>query len=224
MIRFRGYAKSSIGKKQLMGITGLALCGFVLSHMLGNLLYLKSAEAYNAYGHAITGNKTLYYPIEIGLLTFFVLHMLLAFLVTMENNAARPIRYAVNPASGSKGGASIASKTMIYSGMVIFVFVVLHLITFRFGNYYPYEYKGEEIRDLHKLMTEVFGSALYVGWYFFSLFVLGLHLSHAFSSAFQTMGWIPLGKEPTVKKISRAFAWIVAAGFAVNPLIIFLRS
>ena len=215
---------SSIGKKQLMGVTGLALCGFVLSHMLGNLLYLAGPDAYNAYGHAITGNKPIYYPIELGLLAFFVLHVLFAILVTLENKRARPIAYAVNPGMGTKGAASLASKTMIQSGMLIFVFVVWHLIQFRFGVYYPFEHKGEEIRDLHLLMTEIFAGTGYVAWYVFSLAILGLHLSHAFWSAFQTLAIIPPGKESCLRGFSKVFGWGVALGFAINPIWIFFKG
>ena len=218
------YFSSSIGKKQLMGITGLALCGFVFSHMLGNLLFLLGPESYNAYGHGITGNKPIYYTIESGLLFFFVVHVLFALLVTLENKRARPQAYAVTPKSGTKGAASLASKTMIYSGLVILVFVILHLITFRFGPEYPFMYKGEEIRDLAKLMTEVFQSALYVGWYLVALAVLGLHLSHALWSAFQTLGFVKTGSEKKFRCISSIYGWGVAAGFAINPIFIFLRG
>lgn len=218
----KSYVCSSIGKKQLMGITGLGLCGFVLSHMVGNLLYLVGPEAYNAYGHAITGNKEIYYAIESGLLAMFVVHVLFAILVVLENKKARPIGYTVNPGMGTKGDAGLAAKTMKYSGTLILVFVILHLIKFRFGEYYPFELKNEEIRDLHKLMTEIFMSAGYVAWYVVCLLVLGMHLSHALWSSLQTLGWIPLGKEQKLRCLSKLYGWSVAIGFAVNPIYIYL--
>jgi succinate dehydrogenase / fumarate reductase cytochrome b subunit len=218
------YLSSSIGKKQLMAITGLGWCGFVLGHMLGNLLYLVGPEAFNAYGHAITGNKPVYYAIETGLTLTLLGHMFFAALVVMENRRARPVGYAVNPASGSKGGASVAAKTMQYSGALILVFLVLHLLKFRFGEYYPFVMKGEEIRDLYKLMTEVFQSAGLVAWYLVSMLVLGLHLSHALWSSIQTLGLVPGGKETQLRCLSQAFGWLVAIGFAVNPILIFLRG
>lgn len=220
----KSYVCSSIGKKQLMGISGLALCGFVLSHMLGNLLFLIGPEAYNAYGHAITGNKPVYYTIEMGLLTMFVVHVLFAILVTIENKKARPVGYKVNPGMGTKGGADLASKTMKYSGMLVLVFVILHLIKFRFGEYYPFELKGEEIRDLYRLMSEIFLSSGYLAWYGICLFVLGTHLSHALWSSLQTLGWVPLGKEQKLRCISKIYGWSVAIGFAVPPIFIFLRG
>lgn len=216
------YLCSSIGKKQIMGITGLGLCGFVLSHMLGNLLYLMGPEAYNSYGHGITGNKPIYYTIEMGLLFCFLAHVFFAILVSKESRAARPIGYAVNPSGmGKKGAASLSSRTIRLSGMVIFAFVIWHLITFRFGPEYAFDLKGAEIRDLHRLMTEVFASVLYVGGYAFALIVLGMHLSHALWSSLQTLSLIPPAKEKKLLCLSYLFGWGVAIGFFLNPLYIF---
>lgn len=216
------YLCSSIGKKQLMAITGLGWCLFVLTHMIGNLLYLVGPEAYNNYGNNITGNKEIYYTMEAGLVTMLVLHILFAAMVVMQNRSARNVGYAVSPQKSAKTAATVASRTMALSGTLILVFIVLHLITFRFGPDYPFAYKGQEIRDLHKLMTEVFQSALYVGWYVVALFVLAFHLSHALWSSLQTLGAIPGGKEAGLRKLSYAFGIAVSAGFAVNPIYIFL--
>ncbi len=215
------YFFSSIGKKQLMGITGLALCGFVLSHMLGNLLYLVGPDAFNKYGHSITGNKAFYYPIEMGLLFCFLAHIFFAFLVVRDNRRARPVGYAKNPAARGKGAASLASRSMALSGVLILVFVVLHLNTFRFGQHYPYDLHGTEVRDLHLLMTEVFSSVGYVVWYAISMWVLAMHLSHALWSSLQTLGWVPGDKEKTILCLSKIFGWTVAIGFVLNPLYIF---
>src|SRR5262249_43790150 len=86
---------SSIGKKQAMAITGLGWCGFVFAHMTGNLIYFLGPAAYNDYSESITGNKEFYYPIEIGLLTLLVLHILFAAAVVISNRRARPVGYAM---------------------------------------------------------------------------------------------------------------------------------
>ncbi len=216
------YLCSTIGKKQLMAISGLGWCAFVFLHMTGNLLYLAGAEAYNNYSQMITGNKEIYYLMEAGLVTFLVLHILFAAMVVLNNRAARPVGYAVSPQSKPKSAATFASRTMALSGTLILVFIVLHLITFRFGPEYPFMHKGQEIRDLHRLMMEVFQSALYVGWYVVALFVLSFHLQHALWSSLQTLGVIPGGKEAGIRKISYAFGILVSLGFAVNPIYIFL--
>lgn len=218
------YLCSSIGKKQMMAITGLAWCGFVAGHMLGNLLFLVSPEAFNAYGHGITSNKAIYYTIEAGLLLTLTLHVVFAILVVLGNKSARPVGYAMSAQRGEKTAASFASRTMKYSGMLILVFVIQHLITFRFGPYYPTALDGKEIRDLAKLMEEVFASSGYVAWYLLCLTLLAFHLSHALWSSLQTMGWIPASKEVCLRKLSLAFGWLVAIGFAANPIVIFLRG
>lgn len=218
------YLCSSIGKKQLMGIAGLFWCGFVFSHMAGNLLYLIGPDAYNAYGHNITSNKALYYPLEVALLVSLLAHAIFGILVSLENRKARPVGYAVGPGLTSKGGAGLGSKSMAYTGLLILVFIILHLIKFRFGVYYPFDHGGHEIRDLHRLMTELFATVGYTAWYLICLFVLGLHLSHALWSSIQTLGLVPPGREKTLIYVSQAFGWLVAIGFAVNPIVIFLRS
>jgi succinate dehydrogenase / fumarate reductase cytochrome b subunit len=215
------YLCSSIGKKQLMALTGLGWCGFVLAHMLGNLLFLVGPEAYNNYGNNITGNKEFYYLAEAGLVAMLVIHVFAAMLVVVANRRARPIGYAVSPQTSPKTAATFASRTMALSGLLVLVFIVFHLITFRFGPEYPFPYKGQEIRDLHRLMVEVFQSAGYTAWYLVALSVLSLHLQHALWSSLQTMGWIPLGKEAGIRKLSYAFGILVSVGFALNPIYIF---
>lgn len=218
------YLCSSIGKKQMMAVTGLAWCGFVLSHMLGNLLFIVGPEAFNAYGHAITGNKPVYYAIETGLALTFLGHVFFALLVVIDNKKARPIGYEVSAQSGEKTAASFASRTMRYSGMLTLVFLVLHLLTFRFGPYYGFSTAQGEIRDLHRLMVETFAGPGYVAWYLVCLVMLGFHLSHALWSSLQTLALIPPGKEKGLRCLSQAYGWAVAVGFAVNPILIFLRG
>jgi succinate dehydrogenase / fumarate reductase cytochrome b subunit len=216
------YLCSSVGKKQLMALTGLGWCGFVLVHMLGNLIYLVGPADYNQYSENITGNKEFYYPIEAGLVTLLALHITFAMLVVLQNRRARPVGYAVGQGGSDKTAASMASRSMAYTGTLVLVFLVFHLIHFRFGPVYPYQYHGLEIRDLARLMREFFQSGLYVGVYFFFLFVLSFHLQHALWSSIQTLGLIPGGKEACLRKISVAFGILVSLGFAVTPVFIFL--
>ncbi|MGZ3720290.1 MAG: succinate dehydrogenase cytochrome b subunit, partial [Bdellovibrionota bacterium] len=159
------YLCSSIGKKQLMALTGLGWCGFVFSHMVGNLLYLVGPDAYNNYGNNITGNKEIYYTIEAGLVTMLVLHVLFAAMIVLKNRHARPVGYAVGQNRSDKTAATFASRTMALSGTLVLVFIVFHLIHFRFGVEYPYQYKGQEIRDLARLMREFFQNGGYVAAY-----------------------------------------------------------
>lgn len=210
--------KSSIARKFVMGLTGLALCGFVFVHMSGNMLIFKSAEAYNMYGHGITGNP-LYPLISWGLIGVVILHVLCAVSLTWENQRARDVAYAM-PTNNEKA-ASLASRSMAATGSIIAVFLVLHLLGFKYGAYYEVTYGDHTVRDLHKLILEVFRNPVYVVWYVFALIPLGFHLSHGFSSAFQSLGFSHPKWSPLIKTLACIYAIVVAAGFMSQPLYVF---
>ena len=212
------YISSTIGRKQSLGVAGLGLTLFVLVHMLGNLLIFKSPQAYNEYGHALTSNPLIYLA-EAGLIAIFLLHVVHAIILKFVNKSAREQSYAA--ALNGEKGISFASKTMIHTGMVILIFVILHLITFKFGNYYSASYNGKEIRDLHRLVIEVFQSPVYVVWYLFSLLALGIHLSHGIASAFKTLGFNHPRYNPGIEKFGLGLGWFIALGFISQPVYVF---
>ena len=214
-IKIKSLFKSTIFRKQIVGISGLAISGFVLLHMTGNCLMFLGPEAYNVYGHAITSVPT-YLPIEIGLALTFLVHIIGAILVSLENRKATPCTAGAMKTGGEKQ-ARFGSSTMIYTGLLVFVFLVLHLITFRFGTYYEATYNGLVVRDLHRLMVEMFNQPLYTGWYLLSMLVLGVHLSHGFSAVFQTLG-IAAVNNAKVNRLGWIFAVVVAGGFIAQPL------
>ncbi len=205
-----------------MAVTGLLLSLFTLAHMAGNLLIFVSADAYNAYGHALISNPLIYVA-EAGLVVLSFLHLYLAVCLTLEARRARPNAYAVLP-KGSRGGVSIAARSMILTGLVLFAFVVLHLITFKYGEHFTTTVDGKEIRDLYALVFQVFSDPIYVAWYLFSLVGLGLHLSHGVSSTFQTFGWNHPGMNPIVKRAGQGFALVVMLGFAAVPVFVYLKG
>ena len=208
------YFRSTIGQKTLMGISGLGLCGFVLLHMLGNLLIFASPEQFNHYSYALTSNPLIYVA-EIGLLIFFVAHTVIALAVTARNWMAKSGGYAVRPPS--QRDATWAAKTLIFSGLIILVFVVLHLITFKYGSHYPISSNGIEIRDLYRLVIEVFSQPLYVAWYVFAMVLLALHLTHSISASMQTLGWFSSNNK-RLRNISIGFGVFVSAGFILEAL------
>ena len=212
---------STIGRKQLVGLTGLGLSGFVLAHMLGNLLIFISPNAYNMYGHKLTSNPLIYVA-EAGLVAMFLLHLGLAIKLSIENKLARPDAYKMS-STGEKA-TNWVQKTMWHQGVIILVFLVLHLITFKYGNYYETTVGGESIRDLYKLMEEVFQQPLYVAGYFAALMVLSFHLSHGVSSAIRSLGFNHPSYDPCIRKTGLAYAAIVAAGFISQPLYIFVLN
>ncbi len=206
---------STLGRKQLMAVAGLSLCLFVLSHALGNLLLLVSPQAYNTYAHGIITNPLLYLA-EAGLVLMFVLHIIEGVLVTLTNRKARPQNYAVY-ASGEKR-TTYTQRTMMWQGGVILAFVVLHLITFKYGEVYTVRYGDVEMRDLFRLVYEVFQSPGYVVWYIFAVAVLGFHLSHGFYSSLQTLGANHPAYTPKIKCASVLYGILIGVGFAVQPI------
>ena len=188
--------------------------------MAGNMLIIfKGADAYNLYGHMLTSNE--FYPlIAYGLLAMFIIHVLTAISLTRDNKKARPEKYAGGPTNGEKG-VSLASRTMIYSGTILAAFVILHLITFKYGPHYTTTINNVEVRDLAKLFYEVFQSPAYVAWYVLSLLLLAVHLKHGFSAAFQSIGFWHPRYTPALKCLGFLYALVVSLGFISQPLYAF---
>ena len=202
-----------------MGLAGLVWTLFVAGHMAGNLLIFAGPEAFNKYGHAIVSNKALLYGTEIALVLSILVHVSLAIILTIQNKKAKPQKYAVAPHVEKKG--SLASKTMALHGSIILFFIIYHLITFKYGPVYYVEYDGVTMRDLFRLVTEVFSSPAYVAGYIVCLILLGLHLSHGAYSVFQSLGLNHPHYMPTIKKAGWAYAIIVAGGFISQPIYVF---
>lgn len=213
------FLKSTVGRKYIMGLTGLVWMGFVFSHMAGNLLILFSSDAYNAYGHAIVSNKLLLYSAEVILLLALIAHVTTAISLTIENRAAKKNRYAVQPV-GDKA-TSWASRNMGFQGSLILAFIILHLITFKYGTVYETTVGGVQMRDLSRLMFEVFASPGYVVWYVICLILLMFHLSHGAHSVFQSLGFLERKMQCGLKKFAWIYAVIVVGGFLSQPLYVF---
>jgi succinate dehydrogenase / fumarate reductase cytochrome b subunit len=213
--------KSSVVKKQLVGITGLLLCGFLVSHLLGNFLLFVGPEAFNKYGHALTSNPLIYVA-EAGLLALFLGHMGLALKATLENKAARPQKYYMKTKTGR--GSTLASSTMPYTGAILLVFIIFHLQGLKFGAVYNVTYDGVVMRDLYRLTFEKFSNLPYVAFYVFSMFAMGIHVSHGFWSAFQSVGFWHNRYTNTLRKTAVGYALFVGIGFSILPIYCFLTG
>lgn len=213
------YLKSSIGRKTLMGLSGLAMSGFVLGHMAGNMLVFVGAEAFNKYGHAIVTNKPLLFGAETVLLLAVFVHMICGIWLTRDNKAARESRYALSP-NGTKE-STLASRTMIHSGVIIAVFIVLHLIQFKFGHVYSVSYDGVEMRDLHRNLIEVFSNPIAVAWYFAAVALLGFHLCHGVEASLQSLGFRHPVYTKIIHKVALCYGTVVALGFISQPIYVF---
>ncbi len=217
----RKYLASTIGRKQLIGVAGLGLSLFILTHMLGNLLLFlgDGGEAYNRYAHALTSNKLIYVA-EAGLLFIFCAHIVFATYTTFKNRQARPVKYK-KVAKGEKK-TSWAHKTMMHQGIIILIFVVFHLITFKYGTFYSVSYNGETMRDLYNLVVEVFQSPYYVAFYVFTVLLLGLHVGHGLASSIKTLGFNDPKYNLKIERLGQAYAFLVTAGFAAQPIYIYI--
>jgi succinate dehydrogenase / fumarate reductase, cytochrome b subunit len=215
------FFSSTIGKKYLMGLSGLIWAGFVFGHMAGNLTILVSNDLYNQYGHAIVSNKPLLYATEFALVGSLLLHVFLAINLTAQNRKAK----GSQPNSGTNGekAVSLASKSMVIHGSILLVFIITHLITFKYGAHYETTVNGVVMRDLARLMEEVFAQPMYVVWYIIALVLLGTHLSHGFGSVFQSFGLLHPAYQTKIKLASWGYAVVVTLGFLSNPIVLFLN-
>lgn len=214
------FLRSTVGRKYLMGATGLVWMGFIFGHMAGNMLILISPDIYNAYGHAIVSNKILLYGTEIVLVSAILVHVTTAISLTKSNADARDTQYKITP-NGPKG-SSWASRNMGLQGSIILAFIILHLITFKYGTHYETMVDGVKMRDLHRLVIEVFQRPGYVVWYFISLGLMMFHLSHGAHSIFQSFGILERKMQDGLKKFAWTYAVVVVAGFLSQPLYVFL--
>lgn len=212
----RSYFLSSVVKKQIMAVTGLLLCGFLLGHLAGNLLIIISPDAFNQYGHALVSNKPLLYTAEAGLVVLFLLHLTMAAKLTVENHTARPQKYFIKQKTGR--GATFASSTMPYTGLIILIFLITHLNSFKYGTVYMTTVDGVEMRDLYRTVMEFFAWPVGAAWYAFAMTAMAIHVSHGFWSAFQSIGFFHSRYTPLLRKAGVAYAVLVGAGFTALAL------
>jgi succinate dehydrogenase / fumarate reductase, cytochrome b subunit len=211
---------SSIGSKLLIALTGLGLFIFLVGHLAGNLLFIVGPAAFNEYSHALISNPLVYLA-EAGLLFIFLLHIYKTVRLYTGAKAARPVPYARKEWAGGPSRKSWSSTTMIFTGLVTFAFVILHLRAFKFGAWY--EGTGG-MRDLYRLQLEIFSNPAYVTFYMLAMVVIGFHLWHGVSSAAQSLGVDHPKYTPKILWIGRALAVLIAGGFFILPLYTYLMG
>lgn len=209
---------TTVATKLLLGVTGLALVGFLVFHLFGNLLLIFGPDTYNEHAHALISNP-LIVPAELGLVAVFLLHAIKAVLNFVHNRAARPVRYEQKAWAGGPSRKSWGSTTMILTGIGLFLFVPFHLVTFKYGPYYESGAPG--VRDLYRLLIEVFQSPGYVAFYTVAMLVVLLHLRHGVASSLQSLGLIPAAWTRLFLAASLAVALAVGLGFLLIPLYIY---
>jgi succinate dehydrogenase / fumarate reductase cytochrome b subunit len=208
--RIRVFA-TSVGSKLLIGITGLALFLYLITHIAGNALIFLGPSVFNQYAHTLTSNP-LIPVIEIGLVLIFLMHVYKTVTMYFGNQQARSVRYAMKKSRGRPSRRTFASTTMIFSGLWLLIFVVIHVKAFKYGPQYE---SVDGVRDLYRVEMENFRSPLIVGFYFLSMLVVGSHLWHGASSSFQSLGFDHPRWTPRILALTRAAAVLIAGGFLV---------
>lgn len=220
---------SSVGQKILMSLSGIVMLGFVIGHLAGNLQLITSdADAFNRYGHFLISLGGLLILVELFLIACLVIHVVTAISISRGKRAARPVNYTKLKSAGGASKKSLGSSTMIYTGILILIFLLIHLRTFKYGpaeaDGYVTTVDGVEVRDLHRLVVEKFQQVEWVVGYVAAMILLGLHLSHAFWSALQSLGFYHDRYTPVLYSAGRALAVLISLGFLIIPIWIYFSG
>lgn len=223
----RAALTSSVGKKFVMGVTGLLLCGFLVVHLAGNLLMLAGPEAYNDYAESLHSNEWLVKIGEALLLVLFASHIYLAFVTTRENSNARgPVEYALRESKIEQRTltARISPENwMFVTGAVVLGFLILHLCDFTFEVRDDFFYVSTD--DDSNVQRQPFDKAVLLlrnpltfGVYLAGCFFLAWHLGHGVSSAFQSLGVNHPKYNGLIKWAGILFALVIGIGFIYFPM------
>lgn len=217
---------SSVGRKMILALTGLALLGFVIAHMLGNLQVFLGPEALNAYAANLKSLGPVLWLMRGGLIVVFVVHVGLALKLAAENRAARPERYAHPGRVQSTPGA----RSMVVTGLMILLFVLYHLAQFTWGLTNPADYNVVEAiqtatgpvnrHDVYSMVVLSFQHPLISGIYIAAMACLALHLSHGVQSVFQSLGLNHPKYEPCLRKLGCGLALVIFLGNVSMPVAI----
>jgi len=228
-IRRRGFS-TSVGTKILIGATGLALFFYLITHILGNLLIFFGPQVFNLYAHTLTSNFLVPF-IEIGLLLIFLVHVYKTVTMYLANQRARPVSYVKKAKAGPPSRKSFASSTMIFSGLWLLLFVVIHVRAFKYGPDYElrdaYGQPGASVRDLYRVEVENFSNPFTVGFYVLSMLVVGSHLWHGVASGFQSLGITGDRRRswtPGLLVFSKTMAALIAGGFIAIALWVYFAG
>lgn len=222
MSSLRSHLRSSVGKKLLNGATGVLLLLFIVAHLAGNLTIFVGKDALNAYAHLTHRLGALLIAIELALAAVFLLHAASAIAVWLDGRRARVVRNTLVASKGGPSRQTLASRSMIVTGLVLLVFLVVHLWQFRFGPDYVTDLHGTPTWDLWRIVVERFQSPLWVALYMAAMLLLGFHLRHGFWSAFQSIGVLTPGLRALAYSAGLVFAVVIAAGFFALPIYVYL--
>ncbi|WP_138430447.1 succinate dehydrogenase cytochrome b subunit [Fodinibius saliphilus] len=224
MPSFLDALKSQVGRKILTGITGVGLIIFIIFHLIGNLALFGEPQAFNEYTYFLENLGFLLYFLEAGLATAFLLHAYIGISIWWNRRKARPEGYKKYKSKGGPSHQTWAAKSMIFTGIVLLVFIVIHIDTFKFGATETIMLNGHEARDLKALVIETFQDPIYAFGYTVVMILLGLHLGHGFWSAFTSLTMKHNRYSTLIYTVGIIFAILMAVGFLFIPLYIYFAG
>jgi len=222
------FFQSSLGKKYIMALTGLALFLFVIGHLVGNLQIFLGPDVINRYGHFLQSTPELIWPARLGLLAFIGLHIWAAATLTAQNRTARgPVAYS---SAYFPTAASYASRTMMMSGVIVGAFIVYHILHFTVqakavnltGKDFLALTDAKGRHDVYAMMITGFRQPLVSGFYVVAMALLCLHLSHGVGALFQSLGLKNKAWELWIDRFGRLASWGIFLGYVSMPIAVLL--
>ncbi len=210
---------TSIGRKLVIAVTGAMLLGFLLAHMLGNLALLQGPDAINSYASWLQGHPLLLF-MRIGLAVVFLIHVYVAIQLTLENRAARLTKYAIAQVFQS----SFASRYMVFTGLLVIVFIVGHLLHFTFGVVQPENFGSVDPagrHDVYAMIVNGFRNPWVCGSYVIAMNVIGFHLFHGARSLFQTVGINHTSYNGAIRGATLALVALFVIGNCSLPILVY---
>ena len=206
---FFNFFKTSVGKKMIMSTTGLCFCAFIAVHLFGNLMIYGGKNIFNSYVDHLHSLGFIINILEFGLLILGAFHVATGLTLFWQNRKARPMRYSKKK---NAGGRTIGSMTMPHTGFLTLFFLVFHLMDFHFASL-----EGQTVFDIVVIFFAKTGHVItYVG----AVIVVGIHISHGFWSAFQTLGLNHPKYMSAIKGLGIFFSLAVGTGFGFIPIFI----
>ncbi|WP_339896022.1 succinate dehydrogenase cytochrome b subunit [uncultured Algibacter sp.] len=215
-----GFFKSSIGRKVAMALSAFFLMFFLIIHLAVNITSLFSEDLFNELSHFMGTNPLIQFALQPVLIFGVVFHFVMGIILELKNKKANGVSYAKNNGAAN---STWMSRNMIYSGLAILAFIVLHFIDFWIPELNTKYVVGDmsglhngEFRYFHELV-EKFHNHIRTIAYVIAFILLGLHLAHGFTSAFQSMG-LTAGRKKTLQNIGKAYSIIIPLGFILIAL------
>jgi len=204
-----------VGKKVVMGVTGIIGIAFVVLHSLGNLLIFQGSTALNAYSHFLKSSAELLWALRVTLIVALILHVIAAAQLTRQSRAARPTGYVKRESQV----ATVASRTMRWGGVLLLIFIVFHILHFTTGTIRPTGAFSHE--DVYSNVVGSFRIWWVALFYVVAMIALGFHLFHGAWSSMRSLGVSPPSPRPLHRRLSLLIAILVWAAFTSVPVAVF---